>query len=109
MFRYIPAMILSLLLFSATADAKALTYTIDPGTVGVISSGSGKVRLVIQPGRNCREVPYSVVADGVLASKGEFNLTSPLSMPLDYTVVKLSCSDKGVAAEVSQPKKDSLF
>jgi len=109
MLRYIPATIFALLLFSAAADAKALTYTIDPGTVGVITSGSGKVRLIIQPGRNCREIPYSIVADGVLASKGEFNLTSPLSMPLDYTVVKLSCSESGVAAEVSQPKKDSLF
>jgi hypothetical protein len=99
-----------LALFSASAHAKTLTYTIDHGTVGVITSGSGEARLVIQANGNCKAIPYSVVTDGVLAISGNFNLTGTLSMPLDYTGVTLSCSDKAVTARVDQVgKSDSLF
>ncbi|MDT8375120.1 MAG: hypothetical protein RQ867_00115 [Mariprofundaceae bacterium] len=100
----------SLMLFSASAHAaKTLTYTIDHGTVGVITSGTEKVRLVIQASGNCRTIPYSVVADGVLAISGTFDLSKALSMPLDYTGVTLSCSDKAVTAEVEQAAKSGLF
>jgi len=102
--------VISLLLLAVPAGADELKYIIDHGTVGVIASGSDKARLVIQPSGQCRKVAYSVIADGVLASQGVFDLGEPRSMPLDYTVVTLSCSEKGVKAEVDQVKKSgSLF
>jgi hypothetical protein len=104
------ALLACLTLFSASVHAKTLIYTIDHGTVGVITSGSGEARLVIQANGNCKAIPYSVVTDGVLAISGNFNLTGTLSMPLDYTEVTLSCSDKEVTAAVNQTgKSDSLF
>jgi hypothetical protein len=110
MLRYPAVLLACLILFSASAHAKTLTYTIDHGTVGVITSGSGKARLVIQASGDCKVTPYSVVTDGVLAISGNFNLTRALSMPLDYTEVTLSCSDKEVTAVVNQTgKSDSLF
>jgi len=101
-------LLISITAFAASAHAKSLVYTIDHGTVGVITSGTEKARLVIQANGNCKAIPYSVVADGVLAISGTFNLTTTLSMPLDYTGVTLSCSDKAVNAEVEQVGK-SLF
>ena len=110
MLRYFAALFACLILFSTPGHAKTLTYTIDHGTVGVIASGSGEARLVIQASGNCKAIPYSVVTDGVLAISGSFNLTGTLSMPLDYTEVTLSCSDKAVTAVVKQVgKSDSLF
>ena len=111
MIRHLTILLASLILFSASAHAaKTLTYTIDHGTVGVISSGSGEARLVIQASGNCKSIPYSVVADGVLAISGTFDLSKTLSMPLDYTGVTLSCSDKAVTADVEQTAKSgSLF
>ena len=101
-------LLISITAFAATAQAKSLVYTIDHGTVGVITSGTEKARLVIQANGNCKAIPYSVVADGVLAISGTFDLSKPVSMPLDYTGVSLSCSDKAVNAEVEQVGK-SLF
>lgn len=96
--------------FSAMAHAgKSLTYEIDSGAVGVISSASGGARLVIQAGSDCRAVPYSIVADGVLAAKGNFDLSNPISLPLDYTNVTLSCTPKAVQAKVEQVDKGGLF
>ena len=108
MIRNIALLLASMTMFAALADAKSLVYTIDHGTVGVITSGTEKARLVIQANGNCKAIPYSVVADGVLAISGTFDLTKTLSMPLDYTGVTLSCSDKAVNAEVEQVGK-SLF
>jgi hypothetical protein len=111
MLRHMTILIASLILFSASAHAaKTLTYTIDHGTVGVITSDTEKARLVIQANGNCKAIPYSVVTDGVLAISGSFDLTKAVSMPLDYTGVTLSCSDKAVTARVDQAgKSDSLF
>jgi hypothetical protein len=110
MIRHITILLASLTLFAAVADAKSLTYTIDHGTVGVITSGTEKARLVIQANGNCKAIPYSVVTDGVLAISGTFDLSKTLSMPLDYTGVTLSCSDKAVTAEAEQvAKSGSLF
>lgn len=108
MIRNITLLLASLTLFASLADAKSLTYTIDHGTVGVITSGTEKARLVIQASGNCKAIPYSVVTDGVLAISGTFDLSKPVSMPIDYTGVTLSCSDKAVNAEVEQVGK-SLF
>lgn len=108
MLRNITLLLVSMTLFTSLADAKSLTYTIDHGTVGVITSGTEKARLVIQANGNCKAIPYSVVADGVLAISGTFDLTKSLSMPIDYTDVTLSCSDKAVNAEVEQVG-NSLF
>ncbi len=108
--RKILILLISITAFAATAHAKSLVYTIDHGTVGVITSGTEKARLVIQANGNCKSISYSVVTDGVLAISGTFNLTNTLTMPLDYTVVTLSCSDKAVSAEVEQiAKSGSLF
>ncbi len=107
--RKILVLLISITAFAATASAKSLTYTIDHGTVGVISSGSGSARLVIQASGDCKQIPYSVVTDGVLASKGTFDLGRERSMPLDYTEVTLSCSDSGVTAKVNQVEKSGLF
>jgi len=110
MLRYIVFISAALTLFAAPAQAKSLTYSIDHGTVGVISSGSAKARLVLQPAGQCAKVAYSVIADGVLAAQGTFDLSKARSMPLDYTMVTLSCGDGGITAEVNQvAKSDSLF
>jgi hypothetical protein len=99
MIRHITLLLASLTLFASLADAKTVTYTIDHGTVGVITSGTNKARLIIQANGNCKAIPYSIVADGVLAAKGTFDLSHELSMPLDYTGVTLSCSEKEVTAK----------
>jgi hypothetical protein len=109
MLRHTLLLLTALTLFSVSAQAKSLTYTIDHGTVGVITSGNEKVRLVIQASGNCKEVPYSIVADGVLAISGNFNLSTTVSMPLDYTLITLSCSDKVVIAQVNQSEKSGSF
>lgn len=99
----VSGLMLALCGLSGVAHAdKVLTYTIDPGTVGVITSGTEGARLVIQVTGDCKAVPYSIVAGGVLAAQGTFNLTNKASMPLDYTNVTLSCSAKGVDATVEQ-------
>jgi len=102
MFRFLPLFLASMLLLSGAAYAKSLTYMIDHGTVGVITSKTEKVRLVIQASNNCKHIPYSVIADSVLASSGSFDLSKQLSMPMDYTVVTLSCNEKAVMASVEQ-------
>jgi len=91
-----------MLIFSGQAFAKSLTYTIDHGTVGVITSKTEKVRLVVQAAGDCKEIGYSIVADGVLAASGTFNLKKPLSMPLDYTILTLSCTNAAVIVAVDQ-------
>jgi hypothetical protein len=102
MLRFTLALIASTLLFSGLAHAKSLTYTIDHGTVGVITSKTEKVRLIIQAAGNCKSTPYSVVADSVLAASGNFDLSKKLSMPIDYTVLTLSCTDKAIIVTVDQ-------
>ena len=110
MIRFTLAPLAVLMLLATPVQAKSLTYSIDHGTVGVISSGSEKARLVIQPSSQCARVAYSVIADGVMAAQGTFDLSKPRSMPLDYTVVTLSCSEEGVTAEVNQvAKSGSMF
>jgi len=103
------AMLLGSFATTAHAGGKVLAYSIDHGTVGVIASGSGKARLVVQANGDCRNVPYSVVADGVLAFKGSFDLARERSMPLDYTNVTLSCNTSGVQVKVEQAEKSGLF
>ncbi|HXH71316.1 MAG TPA: hypothetical protein VNI58_00670 [Mariprofundaceae bacterium] len=92
----------------AHAGGKVLEYVIDHGTVGVIASASGKARLIVQANGNCRAIPYSVVADSVLAITGSFDLSKERVMPLDYTNVTLSCSEAGVKVKVEQPEKSGL-
>jgi len=96
--------------FAATAHAagKELSYSIDHGTVGVVASGSGKARLVLQANGNCRAIPYAVIADSVLAVNGTFDLSRERSMPLDFTNVTLSCNEAGVQVKVQQPEKGVL-
>jgi len=96
--------------FAATAHAagKELAYSIDHGTVGVVASASGKARLVLQANGNCRAIPYTVIADSVLAINGSFDLSKERSMPLDFTNVTLACNEAGVQVKVQQPEKSVL-
>lgn len=103
------AMLLGSFATPAHAGGKQLAYSIDHGTVGVIASGTGKARLVVQANGNCRAIPYSVVTDGVLAISGSFDLSKSRSMPLDYTNVTLSCNESGVQVQVEQAEKSGLF
>lgn len=89
----------------AQAVATEYQYMIDHGTPGVIASESKMARIVLQATGNCRDIPYEVITDGVKSLKGSFNLTSPLSLPLDFTTVTLSCSMKGVKASINKKDK----
>ncbi|MDX8397205.1 MAG: hypothetical protein R8K49_02675 [Mariprofundaceae bacterium] len=87
-------------LLSNQAVAGNYTYMIDHGTPGVIASESKMARLVLNASGDCSAIPYEVIADGVKSLQGSFNLNQPLSMPLDFTTVTLSCSAAGVKAAV---------
>jgi len=85
---------------SMEAKASSYTYTIDHGTPGVIASESKMARLVLNASGDCSSIPYEVIADGVKSLRGSFNLQKPLSLPLDFTTVTLSCSELGVKAVI---------
>lgn len=87
-----------------TAVAKTYTSMTDHGTPGVISSESGKARLVIAPAGDCRQVTYDLVVDGVKSLSGTLDLSVARSMPLDFTTVTLSCTQAGVKAEITLSK-----
>ena len=96
--------LLSIMALSGSAAAKTYTSITDHGTPGVISSESGKARLVITPAGDCRQVPYDVVVDGVKSLSGNLDLSVSRSMPLDFTTVTLSCTQEGVKAEITLSK-----
>jgi len=102
------AALLALLPLSGQAVAGEYVYTIDHGTPGVIASESKMARLVIVASGNCAAIPYDVIADGVKSLSGTFNLSKPLSLPLDFTTITLSCSRDGVKAAINKKDK-SLF
>jgi len=108
MLRSITILLTTLMLFSGVAHAKTLTYTIDHGTVGVITSKTQQSRLIIQATGECKSSAYSVVTDGVLAASGNFDLSKKRSMPMDYTILTLSCTDKAVMVNVNQPDSSVL-
>ena len=84
------------------AVAAAYTYSIDHGTPGVIASESKMARLVINASGDCHKIPYEVIADGVKSLNGHFNLIKPVSLPLDFTTVTLSCDQNGVKATINK-------
>ncbi|MDX8406713.1 MAG: hypothetical protein R8K50_11265 [Mariprofundus sp.] len=92
-----------------SASAATYTYGIDHGTPGVIASESKMARLVIIASGDCSNIPYEVIADGVKSLSGHFDLKKPLSLPLDFTTVTLSCDQEGVKASISKEKGVSLF
>jgi len=94
---------LSITLLAAHATpafAGKYSYMIDHGTPGVIASESKMARIVLKASGDCKNIPYEVITDGVKSLSGSFDLTHPLSLPLDLTTVTLSCSDKGVSASI---------
>jgi len=98
-------LLLALTALSGQASAAEYQYLIDHGTPGVIASESKMARIVLQATGNCRNIPYEIITDGVKSLKGVLNLTTPLSLPLDFTTVHLSCSMKGVTASINQKSK----
>ncbi len=107
MFKKMAIVALPALMFATTTDAVASSYTylIDHGTPGVIASNSKMARLVLIGSGDCSSVPYDIIADGVKSLSGKLNLSKPVSFPLDFTTVTLSCSEAGIKAVVS--KEDS--
>jgi len=95
-------------LASINANAATYTYGIDHGTPGVIASESKMARLVIIASGDCNKIPYEVIADGVKSLAGEFDLIKPLSLPLDFTTITLSCDKEGVKASINK-EGTSLF
>lgn len=93
--------VLLLMLGASPAWAARYTYMIDHGTPGVIASESKMARLVILASGDCSRIPYEVIVDGVKSLSGTLDLTRPVSLPLDLTNVRLSCSDKGVSAAIN--------
>jgi len=93
------------LLTTSSAFAGEIEYMIDHGTPGVIASNSKMARMVIVASGNCAEIPYEVITDGVKSLSGKLDLRKPVSLPLDFTTLTLSCSDKGVSAKVSAQDK----
>jgi len=102
------ASMLALLPLSGQAMAAEYVYTIDHGTPGVIASESKMARLVINATGDCTNIPYEVIADGVKSLNGTFNLQRPVSLPLDFTTITLSCSREGVKASINK-KNEGLF
>jgi len=97
--------ILFLLLFfplAEPASASTYSYMIDHGTPGVIASNSKMARLVVIGSGDCTRIPYNIIADGVKSLEGNLDLSRPVSLPLDFTTVTLSCSKAGIKAEVSK-------
>ncbi len=102
------ASLLAFLPLSGQALAGEYVYTIDHGTPGVIASESKMARIVLIASGNCAAIPYEVITDGVKSLSGSLNLSKPLSLPLDFTTITLSCSMDGVKAVINQKDK-SLF
>jgi len=102
MLRKITVLLPFLMLGAATASATGYSYLIDHGTPGVLASNSKMARLVIIGSGDCTSIPYDIIADGVKSLHGTLNLSSPVSFPLDFTTVKLSCSKAGIKANVSK-------
>lgn len=93
-----------------TANAAATyTYAIDHGTPGVIVSESKMARIVIKASGDCSNIPYEVITDGVKSITGNFNLKKPLSLPLDFTTVTLSCDQEGVKAAIKKESSPLMF
>jgi len=93
-----------LMLGATSASASSYSYNIDPGTPGVIASNSKMARLVIISSGDCTSIPYDIIADGVKSLHGTLDLSAPVSFPLDFTTVSLSCSKTGIKADVSKEK-----
>jgi len=93
-----------LMLCATTASAAGYSYNIDHGTPAVIASNSKMARLVIISSGDCASIPYDIIADGVKSLHGTLDLRKPVSFPLDFTTVKLSCSRVGIKADVSRPE-----
>jgi len=95
---------LLLFLFPLVGQATASTYSyiIDHGTPGVIASNSKMARLVMIGSGDCTRIPYNIIADGVKSLGGDLDLSHPVSLPLDFTTVTLSCSKAGIKADVSK-------
>jgi hypothetical protein len=109
MFRHIiTSLPATLLLLAAPALAGSYSYMIDHGTPGVIASNSKMARIVIIGSGDCAAVPYNIIADGVKSMDGVLKLTRPVSFPLDFTTVTLSCSADGIKADVSK-QESGLF
>jgi len=94
--------LLTLFTLASEASATGYSYLIDHGTPGVIASNSKMARLVIIGSGDCSSVPYDIIADGVKSLHSTLNLTNPVSFPLDFTTVTLSCSKAGIKANVSK-------
>ncbi len=94
---------LAAIMGSATvAGAANYEYMIDHGTPGVISSVSGKARLVLLADGDCASVAYEVIADSVKSLSGSMDLTHEVSLPLDLTTVTLSCAQDGIKARIQR-------
>ncbi len=94
--------LLALFPLAGQATASSYSYMIDHGTPGVIASNSKMARLVIIGSGDCTSVPYDIIADGVKSLHGTLNLIKPVSFPLDFTTVSLSCTKAGIKANVSK-------
>ncbi|MFQ5344753.1 MAG: hypothetical protein ACE5DZ_02195 [Mariprofundus sp.] len=94
--------ILALFPLIQQASASTYSYIIDHGTPGVIASNSKMARMVLIGSGDCSSVPYNIIADGVKSLGGNLDLSKPVSFPLDYTTVTLSCSKDGIKADVSK-------
>jgi len=99
------ASLLAFLPLSGQAVAAEYVYSIDHGTPGVIASESKMARLVLNASGNCASIPYEVVADGVKSLSGTLNLNRPVSLPLDFTTITLSCTREGVKASINKKNK----
>jgi len=110
MFKKLAQCTLAVFLLGATTASAASTYTynIDHGTPGVIASNSKMARLVLIGSGDCSSIPYNIIADGVKSLGGTLDLRKPVSFPLDFTTVTLSCSKTGIKAAVSK-EESGLF
>jgi len=99
------AALFALLPLSGQVMAAEYVYTIDHGTPGVIASESKMARLVLNATGDCSNIPYEVIADGVKSLNGTLNLQQPVSLPLDFTTITLSCSRDGVKASINKKDK----
>ncbi|MDQ6982685.1 MAG: hypothetical protein Q9M08_06755 [Mariprofundus sp.] len=94
--------LLALFPLAGQAAASSYSYMIDHGTPGVIASNSKMARLILIGSGDCARIPYDIIADGVKSLGGNLDLSEPVSFPLDFTTVTLSCSKAGIKANVSK-------
>ncbi len=83
-----------------------ITLTMAP-PLSLPATAKWRVLVIISTG-DCSNVPYDIIADGVKSLGGHLNLNSPVSFPLDFTTVSLSCSKAGIEADVSK-KESGIF